>query len=130
MRVPLSLLLVAITALPAAAQKTEASNGSTDTAQDQAGLVLRVFLDCAQCDFNNIRQDISFVNYVRDQSDADVHVLVTTQDTASRGRVPQDGGFLNAGKVDDALSRSPLSGCGRTRRVACSSGRGAAARPP
>lgn len=47
--------------------------------------VLRVFLDCAQCDFNNLRQDITFVNYVRDKTDADVHVLVSTQNTASGG---------------------------------------------
>lgn len=51
------------------------------------GDVLRVFFDCSsQCDFNNIRQDIAFINYVRDQSDADVHVLVTNQSTASGGR--------------------------------------------
>jgi len=52
----------------------------------QQGQVLRVFLDCSQCDFNNIRQDIDFVAYVADKNDADVHVLITTRDTATRGR--------------------------------------------
>jgi hypothetical protein len=47
---------------------------------------LRVFLDCAQCDFNNLRQDVTYVNYVRDKTDADVHVLISTQNTASGGR--------------------------------------------
>lgn len=47
---------------------------------------LRVFLDCSQCDFNNLRQDVTYVNYVRDKADADVHVLISTQNTASGGR--------------------------------------------
>lgn len=69
--------------MPAAARAQEAS---TDAPADQQGLVLRVFLDCAQCDFNNLRQDITYINYVRDRRDADVHVLISTQNTASGGR--------------------------------------------
>ncbi len=84
MRFLFAVTLVVIAVLPAAAQgPTQPPGGDRET---QAGLVLRVFLDCSQCDFNNIRQDINYVNYVRDQSDADVHVLVTTQDTATGGR--------------------------------------------
>jgi len=65
----------------------QAQEVSTDTAQaDDQGLVLRVFLDCQQCDFNNLRQDITYINYVRDRSAADVHVLVSTQNTGSGGR--------------------------------------------
>jgi hypothetical protein len=70
-------LTLSVLALPAWAQ---------DAPPAAAGQVLRVFLDCNQCDFNNLRQDITFINYVRDQSDADVHVLVTTQGTGSGGR--------------------------------------------
>lgn len=70
------------TVVPVLAQQAVAPE-----APRQAGLVLRVFFDCSsQCDFNNIRQDVTFINYVRDQSDADVHVLVTNQSTASGGR--------------------------------------------
>lgn len=47
---------------------------------------LRVFLDCSQCDFNNLRQDVTYVNYVTDKADADVHVLISTQNTATGGR--------------------------------------------
>ncbi len=98
----LTALLVVITALPADAQKLDASAGNGDAAQ--VGQVLRVFLDCSQCDFNNIRQDINFVNYVRDQSDADVHVLVTTQDTASRGR-EYTFEFIGLGRFADIQQR-------------------------
>ena len=45
---------------------------------------LRVFLDCDRgCDFNFLRREIVYVNYVRDQRDAQVHVLVTRQRTGS-----------------------------------------------
>ena len=40
---------------------------------------LRVFLDCNFCDLDYLRREITFVNYVRDRQDAQVHVLVTTQ---------------------------------------------------
>ncbi len=65
---------------PAKAQDS-AAPGAAQTTQ-----ILRVFLDCATCDFNNIRQDISFINYVVDRGSADVHVLITTEGTATGGR--------------------------------------------
>jgi hypothetical protein len=46
----------------------------------------KVFLDCPSCDSNYIRTEITFVNYVRDRKEADVHILVTTQTTGSGGR--------------------------------------------
>ena len=46
---------------------------------------LRVFLDCASCDENYIRTEVTFVNYVRDRTLADVHVLITTQATGGGG---------------------------------------------
>lgn len=58
------------------------------TAQQQAPPAtqpLRVFLDCSRCDFDFLRTEITYVDYVRDRSDADVHVLVTTQRNASGG---------------------------------------------
>lgn len=80
------LVAIVTTALPALAQQSEAP--ATDADQSRAGVVLRVFFDCPanQCDFTNIRQDVTFINYVRDRTDADVHVLVTNQFTASGGR--------------------------------------------
>ncbi len=46
----------------------------------------RVFIDCDFCDIDYIRTEITFVNYVRDRKEADVHVLITIQDTGSDGR--------------------------------------------
>jgi hypothetical protein len=73
-------LTLSVLALPAWAQS------AAPAGVDRSNQALRVFLDCNLCDFNNLRQDITFINYVRDQSDADVHVLVTTQGTGSGGR--------------------------------------------
>jgi hypothetical protein len=44
-----------------------------------------VFLDCDRCDFNYLRTEITFVNYVRDRKQAEVHVLVTTLRTGAGG---------------------------------------------
>ncbi len=48
-------------------------------------LAPKVFLDCDMCDFDFIRTEITFVNYVRDRKEAQIHVLVTTQPTGSGG---------------------------------------------
>lgn len=45
----------------------------------------KVFIDCSYCDRDYIRTEISFVNYVRDRKDAQVHVLITTQQTGAGG---------------------------------------------
>jgi len=46
----------------------------------------RVFLDCRHCDRDYFRDHITYVNYVRDRNDADVHILMTEQGTGSGGR--------------------------------------------
>ncbi len=45
----------------------------------------KVFIDCDYCDMDYIRTEVTFVNYVRDRKDAQVHVLITTQSTGARG---------------------------------------------
>jgi hypothetical protein len=57
-----------------------------DTAKTN-GEALHVFMDCRSryCDFDHFRREITFVNYVRDRRDAQVHVLVTTRRTGSGG---------------------------------------------
>ena len=56
-------------------------------AQDSAPppIKLRVFLDCNDCDFDFMRTEINFVDYVRDRQDAQVHILVTAQPTGGGG---------------------------------------------
>jgi hypothetical protein len=54
-----------------------ASAGSTD--------LLKVFLDCDRCDGQHVRQTVGFVDHVFDRTVADVHVLVTTENTGGGG---------------------------------------------
>jgi hypothetical protein len=48
---------------------------------------LRVFLDCDPftCDLDYLRTEVTFVSYMRDRHDAEVYVLVSTQQTGSGG---------------------------------------------
>ena len=68
-------LLIAIPLGPAMAQQAE------------AGQTLTVFLDCHTfyCDFDHFRREIAFVNWARDRQDADVHLLITQQQTGGGG---------------------------------------------
>jgi len=47
---------------------------------------LSVFLDCEQCPENYIRQNIHFVEFVRDLKVSEVHLLITIQNLAGGGR--------------------------------------------
>jgi hypothetical protein len=49
--------------------------------------VLRVFLDCSStfCHEEYLREEVELAEYVRDRTDADVHVLVTEAETAAGG---------------------------------------------
>jgi hypothetical protein len=46
----------------------------------------KVFVECDHCDFDFIRREIPFVNYVRDRQQADIYILVTSRRTGGRGR--------------------------------------------
>jgi hypothetical protein len=75
---------------------------SADATREDA---LRVFLDCNSCDFDYLRREIPFVNYVRDRKDAELHILVTTQFTGSGG-IEYTFRFIGLGrfeKIDDEL---------------------------
>jgi hypothetical protein len=49
---------------------------------------INVYLDCEAfgCDFDYFRTELTMVNWVRDRQVADIHLLVTTQQTGSGGR--------------------------------------------
>ena len=82
--IQLALLLgLAVCALPPA----EASGQQPPDTASSGNEALRVFMDCRTryCDFEYMRQEFTFINYVRDQEDAQVHVLVTTRRTGSGG---------------------------------------------
>ena len=44
-----------------------------------------VYVDCRRCDYNFIRTEITFVNYVRDPELADIHVFVSDEPTPGGG---------------------------------------------
>jgi hypothetical protein len=60
------------------------AQNQADSLTTQESKALRIYLDCDLCgadDFDYIRTEIAFVNYVRDRKEAQVHVLITTQET-------------------------------------------------
>jgi hypothetical protein len=64
---------------------TVAEAAPRQTAPPASAGRLRVFLDCDDCNDDYVRREIEFIDYVRDRKEADLHVLVTTQDTAAGG---------------------------------------------
>ncbi len=56
-------------------------------AQDsiQVNSNLNFFLDCWDCDFTYVRQELEFVSFVRDPKLADVHILVSESRTGAGG---------------------------------------------
>jgi hypothetical protein len=60
--------------------------GAQTSAAKTAPTRLRVFLDCMyECDTEYLRQNIEFIDYVRDRESSDLHILVTTQGTGGGG---------------------------------------------
>lgn len=76
-------LLVGAARTPAAAQQPEAAAAQ----KPDTGAALRIYLDCPPylCDFDYFRTELSTVNWVRDRMEADVQILVSTQQTGSGG---------------------------------------------
>jgi hypothetical protein len=85
----LAFFLVAYSGGPAAtaaAQPPTAPAGEARQATPAPSGRVRVFLDCQYCFADFLRTDIHFVDFVRDRSDSDVHVLITAIRTGSGGR--------------------------------------------
>ncbi len=84
---------------------------------------LRVFLDCQNvfCDFDFLRTEIAWVQWMRDRTDADVHVLVTSQQTGSGGREYTFrfiGLRAGAAREDQLLTTTPATATDDERRRA------------
>lgn len=67
-----------------------ASDNKRDAVQthELRSVAPNVFFDCSRrtCDMDYIRTEITFVNYVLDRENADVHLLITREQTGSGGR--------------------------------------------
>jgi len=75
-----ALLLSAL--LPPAAMARQATPPVQAPAE-----ALRVFLDCNTfCDTDHLRREITYVNWMRDRQDADVHLLITSQPNGGGGQ--------------------------------------------
>ena len=78
-------LVVMLTGGAATTAAQETAQAEKPPPQAAAGAI-RVFLDCNySCDESYIKQEITFVDYMRDRRDADVHILLTTQETGGGG---------------------------------------------
>ena len=72
------LLLASISQIVNAQEKESVS----DTLRKDA---VKIFLDCQSCDMNYTRQQIPYVNFVRDVKEAQVFILITQQNAGSGG---------------------------------------------
>jgi len=77
------LAILILPPLPAAAQTPPPS--SSQKIDELKKTALKVFLDCDSCDLEYIKTEITFVNYVRDRLEAQVHILISTQSTGGGG---------------------------------------------
>ena len=59
-------------------QITEKEENRTDA--------LKLFIECTDCDIEFIKREVTYVNYVRDPKEAQVHVLVSYQYSGSGGK--------------------------------------------
>ena len=66
--------------------KNRGEMARTDSLEIDPDQTVTVFLDCRRCDYSFIREEIEFVNYVRDRFQAEVHIFVVEQNTGSGGR--------------------------------------------
>jgi len=91
-------LIGILTVAASAMAQGPSASGSQDT--------LKVFLDCGEnCDFDFLRQEITYLDYVRDRKDADIHVLVTTRNTGTGGR-EYGLQFIGVGRFGDHVHRA------------------------
>ena len=58
---------------------------SVQEPQAPAATRLKVFLDCNNCFADYLREEITFVDFVRDRSEAGLHVIITSTGTAGGG---------------------------------------------
>jgi hypothetical protein len=82
---PQVTILTILLGLCAAIPSVEAA--AQEPAADTTAQAVSVFLDCnaPNCDFDHFRREITWVNWVRDREDADLHLLITVERTGGGG---------------------------------------------
>jgi len=79
------LLFIFFIPIVLSAQDPEIVQESESDTTVQRENALRIFIDCARCDMNYIREEIPYVNYVRDVKEAQLYILETREMTGSGG---------------------------------------------
>ncbi len=84
---PALAALILVAAVPVRAQP-KTSNGQVLPSQEIQSVAPNVYLDCERrtCDTEFIKTEITFVNYVTNRQNADIHIIVTRQTTGSGGQ--------------------------------------------
>ena len=70
------------------AEDVYAGRRQTSARQPPGGVSSRqltLFLDCESCYEDYLRTEITFVDYVRDRTEADIHALITRAETGAGG---------------------------------------------
>lgn len=93
---------------------TAQSATGPNTSRSVRDSAIRVFVDCPDfsngCDIDFFRTEITFVNYTQNPQDADVHILITTQQTGGGGTaytVTLIGQHHFTGKADTLRYNAP-----------------------
>ena len=73
------------------------SPAAQQTQPTPPGGQLKVFLDCQDCFQDFLRTEVTFVDYVRDRTEADVHILITRAETGAAG-LEYTAAFIGSGR--------------------------------
>lgn len=85
-RVPVRLCLALLLAATPPSLAVAAEPVQQSATPGPGAVPLKAFLDCQRCFQEFLRAEVTFVDYVRERSEADVHVLISTVETGSGGR--------------------------------------------
>jgi len=96
LRFPILLLVSVLVLLLNRAGEAAGQDPTSKPAQ------LKVFLDCQSCYSDFLRSEIEFVDYVRDRTEAEVHVLITRAQTGSGG-TEHTVEMIGAGRFDKVV---------------------------
>jgi hypothetical protein len=78
----LKFLYIFLITIPLQSVTAQNDNSVSDTLRKGA---VKIFLDCPSCDMNYTREQITFVNFVRDVKEAQVYILISQQNAGSGG---------------------------------------------
>jgi hypothetical protein len=80
------LLLTAALIISLISASLVSVNGQDPDSTRQRERAIKVFIDCDDCDMNYIREEIPYINYVRDVKEAQVYVRETSELAGNGGR--------------------------------------------